>query len=80
MDNKILEVAKKVERLLADLNKYRQENEDLLTDNKRLRSELAAAGKEFHALKLDTADHSETVRTKLAGILAKLSELESMRS
>ena len=80
MDTKIQEIATKVEKLLGNLNESRQENEDLRTDNDRLKTELSGLEKEYRTLKLSSADQSDTVRTKLNRILSHLSELEDLRS
>ncbi len=80
MDTKIQEIAAKVERLLGDLSRHREENASLRSDNDRLKTELSGLEKEYRTLKLDSADQSEVVRTKLKRILGHLSELEDLRS
>lgn len=78
MESKLEQVAQRVDSLLHDLQQARGENRQLRRDNEQLQAELTAIKKQARRLQLQTADHSEAVRTRLHRLLERLNELEQM--
>ena len=68
----------KIEALLQRVESTSAENKVLKTENRQLRSELDKTHKRYDRIGVQSADHSATVKSKLAGILDRLEQLEEL--
>ncbi len=76
MEQKLEQIEEKVEKLVTVLEALKAENRELKMTNQSLTSQIQGFEKQIHKMQLDDADRSETVRTRLEGLLGRLDELE----
>ena len=77
-DDKLDLIGERVDRLVARLRELEGENEQLRQTNRDLTSEVARLRKDCQALRVESADRSEAVRSRLGGVLDRLDQLESI--
>jgi len=78
MADKLELLAQKVDQVIDRLESVTEENKNLKKANRELTRELARLRKEYDGLKVSLADKSDTVKTKLTGILDRLDQLQAM--
>jgi regulator of replication initiation timing len=76
--DKLQQLTERVERVCQVVDDLKRENDALTDENAGLKNELAEIRKLYEQFKLKGADQSEAVRGKLAGVLSRLQQLESM--
>jgi len=76
MVDKLDLIGQKVDALASRLSDLEGENARLRQTNSDLSSELARLKKDYHALRIENADRSDAVKSKLSGVLLRLAELE----
>ncbi len=77
MQGKLELLAERVEKVLGLLDRVKHENLSLKQENERFKAELVGLRKECRELKLENADRSQAVKSKLMSVLDRLEELES---
>jgi len=77
MQGKLELLAERVEKVLGLLDRVKHDNLSLKQENERLKAELVGLRKECRELKLESADRSQAVKSKLMSVLDRLEELES---
>ena len=78
VEEKFQRLNSRIEQLTAALRELQGENQSLREESKQLRSELGSLREQCHKLKLDQADRSALVTTKLTTVLQRLDELERL--
>ena len=85
LEEKFNRLASRVAELTETLQELRRENEVLQQDTDQLRrendglkQELTSLRGECHKLKLEAADRTALVTSKLSGVLQRLEELERL--
>jgi predicted nuclease with TOPRIM domain len=76
MTDKLDLIGQKVEALASRLSDVEGENARLRQTNSDLSEELARLKKDYQALRVENADRTDAVKTKLSGVLNRLAELE----
>jgi len=80
MGDKLNLIEDKVDAVLEIIDRVRAEKAILTEENSRLKTEIAQLQKQFSSLKLAKSDNNDAVRTKLATVLSRVEELESLAS
>lgn len=75
-EDKFTKLQERVKSVTEVLRGLRSENDELHRENEALKRELGSLRGECHKLKLQAADRTELVTSKLSGVLQRLDELE----
>lgn len=76
--DKLEQLSERVERVCRVVEDLRRENDSLTEENAGLRSELSEIRKLYDQFKLQKADQSDAAKGKLASVLSRLQQLESI--
>jgi uncharacterized coiled-coil DUF342 family protein len=76
--SRIDELTENLRRLRGENQSLKQQREGLQGEIEELRSELGTMREQYHRMKLDQADRSALVTSKLTTVLQRLDELESL--
>ncbi|MFH2049703.1 MAG: cell division protein ZapB [bacterium] len=77
-DDKVLKLIDKMNSAVDYIEELLRENAALKAENSQIRSELNSLKNETKKMNLLSADQSQVVKAKLAGVLERLDELEQI--
>ena len=77
-DDKVVHLIDKMNKAVDYIEELMQENTALKAENSQIRSELNNLKNETKKINLLSSDQSQVVKTKLAGVLERLDELEQI--
>ncbi|MBD3403618.1 cell division protein ZapB [candidate division GN15 bacterium] len=78
MSDKLARIEDRVDKLLALVERLKDDNRRLREQNRGLKADMAELQREFDSLRLSQNDQAGAVRAKLSSVLNRIEELESM--
>jgi FtsZ-binding cell division protein ZapB len=78
IDDMLAQLADRIERVCAQVDRLKREADVLRQENVELKSQLDRAKRDNEQMLLQSADQNDTVRARLKSVLGRLDELESV--
>jgi len=78
MSTKLQLLEEKIGQVLARLDEFKTANGTLMTENRRIKTQMAKLEKDFNKLRLDHNDQTAAMKSKLTAMLGRIEELEKI--